>query len=129
MKLLQVVLQRAHPREVPAAERAVKWLQLHVDALGVVFQVRDGLESLAAVLVGAFVRADAALDMGQHVALQVLLLLEGFFAALVGAREPPVVALQVPVELTLADELLVWAPWALELQLLARELLVLCVVV
>lgn len=52
--------------------------------------------------------------MGQQMVLQVLLLLEGLVAALDVAGELPLVALQVPVEFALADELAIQADWALK---------------
>ena len=45
--------------------------------------------------------------MGQHVTLKMLLLFEGLVAVLHGAIEPSIVTLEVPIQLALADELLV----------------------
>ena len=115
MQVLQMVLERALSGECTATEGAFKGLQSHVHALSVVLQVRDRLESLSAVSVGATIGTNSALDVRQHVAFQVLLLLERFVAAGRRALEPAAVALQVPVQLALADELLVDTDVALEL--------------
>ena len=53
--------------------------------------------------------------MSQHVAFQVLLLLERLLTAGRCAWESSTVALEVPVELALADKLLVEADMALKL--------------
>ena len=70
------MLERALAREGAPAEDALERFQLHVHTLCVVSQVRDRLESLATVSVGAAVGANSALDMRELVALQVLFLLE-----------------------------------------------------
>ena len=121
MDLLQMVLQGTHSGKDSAAKSAVKRLEFHVNALRVVLQVRYRLESLATVIVGALIGAHTALNVSQHVAFQVLLLFENLVTSFECAGEPPNVALQVPVELAFADELLVGALGALELQLLAHE--------
>ena len=118
---LEVVLETALAREGAAAEDALERLEAHVHTLRVVLQVRDRLEGLATVGVGAPVWPDAALDVGEHVAFQVLLLLEGLLAARRCAGEPATVALEMPVQFAPADELLVHADGALELQFLAQK--------
>lgn len=59
--------------------------------------------------------------MGQHVAFQVLLLLERLLTARCCAWESSTVALEVPVQFASADELLVHTDRALELQLLTQK--------
>ena len=53
--------------------------------------------------------------MSEHVVFQMLLLLKSLVTPLEGALELPLVAFEVPVELALANELLVEADVALEL--------------
>ena len=53
--------------------------------------------------------------MGQHMAFQVLFLFEGLVTAGRSALESSSMALEVPVELILADELLIDTDRALEL--------------
>ena len=53
--------------------------------------------------------------MGQHMAFQVLFLLKGLITAGSCALESSTMALEVPVQLALADELLVDTDMALEL--------------
>ena len=83
-------------------------------ALRVIFQVRDRLEGLAAVWILASKGTDAV-GVSKQMVLEMLLLLERLVAPLVGAFELPLVALEVPIELTLADKLLVRTFGALEL--------------
>lgn len=110
----EVVLEGGVAREQSLAEDAFKRLELHVDAGSVIFEMRNGLESLATILNRATERSHA-LSMGQKMILQVLLLLERFFTALKRAPEQSFVAFKVPSQLALADELTIEADWALKL--------------
>ena len=76
--------------------------------------MRNRLKGFATVRVCTAERTNA-FGMGQKMIFQVLLLLEGFVAAFEGALELTLVALKMPVQLALADELLVEANRTLEL--------------
>ena len=79
-----------------------------------VFEVRYRFEGLSTLFVGALEWA-IPIRMREEVVLQVLLLLECLVAAFVRACELPLMALEVPIELTLRDELPVNADWTLKL--------------
>ena len=108
-----VELEAGVAREQALAEDALEGLKLHVDALRVVLQVRDRFEGLFAAAVSA-AEGPHALRVGDQVVLEVLLLLEGLVTALEGALELALVALEVPVQLALADELAIQADGTLE---------------
>lgn len=109
-----MVLEAGIAAKQALAEGALERLEFHVDALRVVFQVRNRFECFSTVGMLAAERTDA-FSMGQKMVFQVLLLLERLVAAVLSALELALVALQVPVQLALANELLVEADWALEL--------------
>ena len=50
---MDVVLERGIPTEKALAEAAGEWLQLHMDALRMVLQMRNGLERLSTLLICA----------------------------------------------------------------------------
>ena len=110
---LDVVLKTGVAGEQALAEDAFKGFELHVDALRVILEVRNRLESLVTIAVLA-AEGSYTFFVGQQMVLKVLLLLERLVAAFKGALKLALVALEVPVQLALADELLVQADWALE---------------
>ena len=114
MDRVDVVLERGIATEGALAEAAGEGLQLHVDALRVVLEVGYGLEGLPALLVGALERA-VPVGVRQEMVLEMLLLFESLVAAFERARELSLMALEVPIELALRDELAVEADGTLEL--------------
>ena len=79
-----------------------------------VLKMADGFEGFSTVSVRATEWSDA-FCMGQKMILQVLLLLERLVTTFKSAHELALMALEVPVKLALADELLVGANRTLEL--------------
>ena len=111
MDRLDVELEGRVAAEYTLAELALEWLQLHVNTLGMVFQVGNGLESLATVWVSALERPDIG-RVGQEMVFEVLLLLERLQTACVRTLELALVAFHVPVELALGNKLAITANWA-----------------
>ena len=109
-----MILKGGISRKQALAEDAFKGFELHVDALSVILEVGYGLEGLPTVGIATAERA-YTISVRQEMVLQVLFLLEGLVAAGVCALELPLMTLKVPIKLTLADELLVRANWALKL--------------
>ena len=114
MYALDVVLEGAVAAEQAFAEDAFKWLQLHVNRLSVIFQMRYRFKRFATIRVSAAERSNA-FCVGKKMIFEVLLLLESTLATFEGALELPLVLLQVPIKLALANELSIEADRALEL--------------
>ena len=108
-----MILERRISAEIALAEATCEGFHLHVYALGVVLEVTNRFKGLPALIIGALERP-IAVRVCQKVVLKVLLLLESFAAALIGALELALVALHVPIELALGDELPIFADWAFE---------------
>ena len=108
-----MILERRISAEIALAEATCEGFHLHVYALGVVLEVTNRFKGLPALIVSALERP-IAVRVCQKVVLKVLLLLESFVAALVRALELALVALHVPIELALGDELSIFADWAFE---------------
>ena len=85
-----------------------------MDALSVILEMGYGLEGLPTVGVITAERS-YTISVGQEMILQMLFLFKGLVAAGVCALKLPLVALKMPIKLTLAYELLVRANWALKL--------------
>ena len=109
-----MVLEGGIAREQALAKDAFEGFELHVDTLRMVLKMADGFEGFSTVSVRATEWSDA-FCMGQKMILQVLLLLERLVTAFESAHELALMALEVPVKLALADELLVGANRTLEL--------------
>ena len=97
---MDVVLERGIATEGALAEAAGEGLQLHMDALCMILEMRYGLERLPTLLVGA-PEGPVSVRMRQKMVFQMLLLLEGLVAVLECAGELSLVTLEMPVELTL----------------------------
>ena len=79
-----------------------------------IFEMRYRFEGLPTFFVGAL-EGPISVRVRKKVIFQMLLLLECLIATLVRACELPLVALEVPVELALRNELTILADWTLKL--------------
>jgi hypothetical protein len=111
---LDVVLEGGIAREQTLTEDAFEWLEFHVNALRMIFQMRNRLKSLSTIWVSTSERSHA-LCMSQKVVLQMLFLLERLVATFKAAFELTLVAFEMPIKFTLADKLAIKTDRALEL--------------
>ena len=101
---VDMVLERRIPTEKALAEAACEWLQLHMNALSMILEMRYRFKGLPTFLIGTL-EGPVPVRMSKKVIFQMLFLLECLIAALVRAGELSFVALEVPVELALRNEL------------------------